>query len=112
MDGVKDYSLSEDGDFVINLIRNDTDKISSLVIALANSEKDIRYVEMLDLDWGGCKNFKSGGNTIIITEDIMKTLPVNTELNIGLYFCFDYDRKSWCGENVTFKVIPYDTFFY
>ena len=103
VDDVKNYSLSEGGDYVINLIRNDTDKIFSFSFQSTNWET---YVEGTDLDFAGYDHYVIGGNTIIVPEEMMKTLPTDEELILSISYAFDYSRKIYSFENVRFKVVP------
>lgn len=103
---VKDYSLSEGGDYVIHIKRNDTDRIFSFNIESENWEEGIKYVEENDMEWGGSDYYVPGGNTITVPEDVMKTLPVNKELKMYVTYCFDYERKIWGSEFVLIKVVP------
>lgn len=102
---VKDYSLSEGGDYVINLKRNDTQKILYFKI-LNKEDESIEYVSIINLDWHGHEYAEKWGSTITIPEDVMKTIPVDEELTLFLYYYFDYDKNVWCVERVTFKIIP------
>lgn len=102
---VKDYALSEGGDYVINLKRNDIQKI--LMFKILNKEdENIEYLFIDIPDWHGHEYMEKFGNTITIPEDVMKTLPVDEELTLFLYYYFDYDNNVWCDERVTFKVVP------
>ena len=101
----RDYSLSEGGDYVINLKRNDTQKI--LMFKILNKEdEDTEYLFIDIPDWHGHEYMEKWGNTITIPEDVIKTLPVDEELILYMYYYFDYDNNVWCDERVTFKVIP------
>lgn len=101
---VKDYSLSEGGDYAINLKRNDTQKILMFKI-LDKEDENIEHVFVDIPDWHGHEYMEKFGNTITIPEDVMKTLPVDKELTLFLYYYFDYDNNVWCDERVTFKVV-------
>ena len=100
---VKEYSLSEGGDYVINLVRNDTDKIFSFSFQSADWET---YVEGTDLDFAGYDHYVIGGNSITVPEEMMKKLPLDEELTLSISYAFDYSRKIYSFENVRFKVIP------
>ena len=102
----KDYSLSEGGDYVLNIKRNDTQKLYSFAIDSAAADEEVRYIDAFNLDWHGHEYFTKGGNTIVIPEEVMKTLPVDKELYLFLYYYFDYDNNVWCDERVLIKVIP------
>ena len=102
VDDVREYSLSEGGDYVINLIRNDTDKIFSFSFQSANGET---YVEGTDLDFAGYDHYVIGGNTITVPEEMMKKLPADEELILSISYAFDYSRKIYSFENVRFRVV-------
>ena len=102
---VKDYSLSEGGDYVINLKRNDTQKILMFKI-LDKEDESIEHLFIDIPDWHGHEYMEKFGNTITIPEEVMKTIPVDEELTLFLYYYFDYDNNVWCDERVTFKIVP------
>ena len=102
---VKDYSLSEGGNYIINLKRNDTQKILMFKI-LDKEDESIEHLFIDIPDWHGHEYMEKFGNTITIPEEVMKTIPVDKELTLFLYYYFDYDNNVWCDERVTFKIVP------
>ena len=106
VENVTDYSLSEGGDYVINIKRNDTQKILEFSIATYPNGEFTRHLFIDCPDWFGHEYMEKWGNTITIPEEVMKTLPVGEELMLHFYYYFDYDRNVYSIDDFSFKVIP------
>ena len=92
---VKDYSLSEGGDYAIKIKRNDADKIFSISIESMNWEEGIKYIEeAFEKGAAGCiteydipeEIIKKYNNKLIIkVEDSIKALQNIAKYKRSLY---------------------------